>query len=1050
MLRLRDLAVTFAIVSAFVLLLPMPITADEGENDVSHLDHLTWRNVGPATMGGRVADVEGVPGDAAILYVGSASGGVWKTVNGGVTWTPLFDEQPIASIGDVALEPGNPDVIYVGSGESNVRNSVSYGNGVYKSMDGGKTWEHLGLEDTRHISRLVIDPRNPSHIFVGALGHIYGPNEERGVFRSTDGGESWEKTLYIDEGHGVSDLDINPGNPNIVFAGMWHFERKPWTHISGSEEGGLFRSVDGGKTWKKIETGLPKLIGRIGVKVAPSNPQIVYVMAESNEGTLFRSTDAGESFTKVNDSTAIVSRGFYYTDLRVDPKDENRVYAIAAGLFVSIDGGKNFKRISGRTHGDYHSLWIDPDDPRRIWQGQDGGIAVSYDRAETWEYVNNFPLAQFYQIYADNREPFYYIGGGLQDNGSWYGPSRSRESQGIMNREWKTFSGGDGYFVVVHPDNPELFLSEYQGGGIMRTDMTSREQIDASPQPRRNDGGPVNELTYRFNWDAPIVASPHDPNTVYFAGNVVFRSKDFGLTWEVISPDLTTNDAEKTGDAGGPIWVENTTAEYHCSVISFGESSAQAGVLWSGSDDGKVFVSQDNGANWTDVTANVPGVAANSPVSHVEPSGTAAGTAYIAFDRHMFDDLDPYVFKTTNFGQSWTNVTGNLPKGGYVHVLREDPKNPQLVYAGTELGFYGSYENGKNWTRLHLKNLPTVAIHDIIIHPRDNDIILGSHGRGLWVLDDATPLQRTHSQILEKSVHLFEVRPSLRFRSSDSVYGFGEKPYRAPNPPYGALITYYLKEELEEETPFKIEILKGAEVIKELKKPSMEAGLNRVDWNLMYESSRRRRDPGEEGGVLTDYGDEDSDPPGPQAVPGSYTVRLTLGEESVETPVEVRLDPTLDVSTADLENAFDATMELRDLMSEVNDSLRGLDGVKAQLVERKKLLESRKADEELIESVTELTKNLDDLSETITKPPEKRYWATGPKLVERIGSLFYGLNFTNAAPTRPQLDHLVELRRETEAAFAEVNSFLTGPIVEINAKLRDAGYPEILAPGPTT
>jgi photosystem II stability/assembly factor-like uncharacterized protein len=1021
--------------------------AQEGTEttEIDPFANLTWRNVGPAAMGGRVADVEGVAGDPALVYVGSASGGVWKSTNGGVTWQPLFDEQPIASIGDLALEPGNPDVIYAGTGESNVRNSVSFGNGVYRSKDGGKTWNHLGLDETKHISRIVVNPRDPSVVIVGALGHIYGPNEERGVFRSEDGGENWEQVLHIDDRHGVADLDINPKNPNIVYAGMWHFERKPWTHTSGSEDGGLFRSVDGGKTWKKLEKGLPKLVGRIGVKVAPSNPSVVYAMMESNEGTLFRSEDGGTSFEKVNDSTAIVSRGFYYTDLRVDPQDENRVYAIAAGLFASIDGGRSFERISRSTHGDYHSLWIDPEDPRRLWQGQDGGVAVSYDRGDTWEYVNNFALAQFYQIYADNREPFYYIGGGLQDNGSWYGPSRSRETQGIMNREWKTFSGGDGYFVVVHPDDPELFLSEYQGGGIMRTDMRSREQIDASPQPRRNDGGPVSELQYRFNWDAPIVPSPHDKDTVYFAGNVVFRTKDFGLTWNVISPDLTTNDTEKQQDAGGPIWVENTTAEYHCSIISFAESPAQAGILWAGTDDGRLQVSQDDGQNWADVTSNVSGIPEFSPVSHVEPSRTAAGTAYASFDRHMFDDYGPHVFKTTDFGKSWTNVTDNLPETAYVHVIKEDPRNTNLIYAGTELGLYASHKGGGGWTRLHLKNLPTVAIHDIIVHPRENDLILGSHGRGLWVFDDATPLQDLAPGILSQPIHLFDVRPGLRFRTADTVYGFGEKPYRAPNPPYGALITYYLKEKPEEDAPLAIEILKGTEIVKALKNVPQDVGLNRVAWNLTHESARPRRYPDEESQVLTDYGDED-ERPGSAALPGTYTVRLTFGDQTLETPVEVRVDPTLDVSAADLEKQFDATMKIRDLLSHVNDALRDLDSVKAQLTDRKKLLSSRKADDELISAVESEIENLDKLSEGIQKPAEKRYWATGPKIVERLGELFRGLNFINAAPTGPQLALLEELSGEVDAAVASIRKFSTENVAGINVKLREAGYPEISTP----
>ena len=618
------------------------LAATDDDSSSTPFDNLEWRAIGPVNMSGRVADVEGVPGNPNIVYVGSASGGVWKTVDGGLNFEPIFDDQPIASIGDLALAPTNPSVIYVGSGEANARNSVSFGNGVYKSTDGGKSWSHQGLEDTRHISRVLVSSLDPKVVFVGAMGHFYGPNEERGVFRSKDGGQSWTKVLYLDDRHGVSDMDIDPTNPNVLYAALWHFDRKPWTHTTGSREGGVWKSVDGGDTWKRLDKGLPQgVVGRIGVKVAPSNPNIVYVIAESDEGTMFRSTDQGETFEKVSDNVQIVSRGLYYTDMRVDPADPNRVYAVSSRLFLSIDGGKSWDRISRSTHVDYHSLWIDPTNPDRIWQGQDGGVAVSYDRGKTWEPIRNLPIAQFYQAFHDNREPFYYVGGGLQDNGTWYGPSRTREPAGILQDDWRMMSFGDAYWVVPHPEIEDLFLSESQAGGIVRTDMRTRQQIDVSPQPRRFDGGPVEALEYRFNWNAPIVASPHDPMQIYFAGNVVFKTHDFGDTWERISPDLTTNDPEKQGEAGGPAWTENTTAEYHCTIISFAESPVEQGLLWVGTDDGNLQISRDGGGSWDNLTGSIPGIPEFSPVSHIEPSGTDAGTALASFDRHMFDDLAP-------------------------------------------------------------------------------------------------------------------------------------------------------------------------------------------------------------------------------------------------------------------------------------------------------------------------------------------------------------------------------------------------------------------------
>ena len=511
----------------------------------SALSRLEWRSIGPANMGGRVADVEGVPGDPNVVYVATASGGLWKTTNGGTTWKPIFERQGTISIGDIALAPGNPDVIWVGTGESNVRNSVSFGDGVYKSTDGGATWNHMGLKESERISAIAINPHNTDIVYVGSLGHAFGPNDERGVFMTTDGGKTWTKTLYIDNQHGVSDLEIDPSNPNILYAGMWSFERKPWTHRSGSEKGGLYKSIDGGRTWNKLTNGLPKAIGRIGVRAAPSNPNVVYAITEAKEGTLYRSDDRGENFRMVSKNENIVSRGFYYTTVRVNPTNENHIYAVASTLFTSVDGGKTFRSITNRSHIDFHALWQDPKNPKRMWHGQDGGIGVSYDGGETWEAVYNMALGQFYQIHADNRQPFYYIMGGLQDNGSWTGPSRTREPAGIMNDDWRMVSFGDGFFTINNPDEPEQYLSESQGGNIVFTDFRNREQQAVNPWGRGSQGGPALGQKFRFNWNSPIVFSPHEKLTIYFAGNVVFKSPDFGKTWEQISQDLTTNNPEK-------------------------------------------------------------------------------------------------------------------------------------------------------------------------------------------------------------------------------------------------------------------------------------------------------------------------------------------------------------------------------------------------------------------------------------------------------------------------------------------------------------------------
>jgi len=1007
--------------------------------------NLEWRNIGPAIMGGRTTDIEGVPGNPEVVYVGTASGGVWKTTNGGLTWKPIFDKQDFASIGDMALEPGNPDVIYVGTGESNVRNSVSFGRGVFKSTDGGETWHHLGLDETERISRIVINPLNPNIVYVGALGRSFGPNKERGVFRSKDGGETWEKVLYGGERHGVSDMDIDFQNPNILYAALWHFERKPWTFTSGDSEGGVYKSTDGGNTWKKLKRGLPTLVGRIGVKVSKSNPNVAYVITESQEGTLYRSDDRGESFRLVSKDVEIVSRGFYYTDLRVDPFDENRVYAVSSRLFLSIDGGKNFSRISPSTHVDFHTLWIDPLNPSRMWQGQDGGIAVSYDRGRTWEFVNNFPIGQFYQLYADNREPFYYLGGGLQDNGTWYGPSRTRDPFGILNDDWQMISFGDGFHIVVHPQDPELFLSESQGGNVVRTNMKTREQQAVSPQPRRADGASVNTLKYRFNWNTPIVASPHEPKTIYLGSNVVFRSTDFGSTWEAISPDLTTNDPEKQKTAGGPAWPENTTAEYYCTIISLAESPIQPGILWAGTDDGNLQVSMNGGETWKNVIENVPDIAPRSPVSHIEPSRSSAGMAYCSFDRHMFDDFRPYVFKTRDFGRSWTDISEGLPEKAYVWVILEDPKNSGIIYIGTELGLYVSFSGGGNWMKFHLGNLPPVAVHDILIHPRENDLILGTHGRSIWVFDDITPFQQLTPEILAGSAYLFDVRPALRYAMKSIRYGIGDKLFRGANPPYGALITYYLKEKIEQKKELRIEILdKSGKLVRELKDVPQEAGLNRVAWDLRSEGPHPRKELKAEEDFFF------RGPRGPQVLPGTYKIRLTLKGQTYEKQVEVRLDPLVDISMDKLSLQYQYSLNLREMQSIVNDGLRGLDQLKAQVEERKMIIEKLSKDftAQVLEVINTHLKKIDSIQERLARPEGKPFWSEGPRLVERLGSLFASIEGVNAAPTKAQIEYFKELEEEFKGAMAEVNRYLSQSVVELNNKLNEYKLPLVLVPEP--
>jgi photosystem II stability/assembly factor-like uncharacterized protein len=1011
---------------------------------------LAYRNIGPANMSGRMADVEGVAGDPATIYLGSASGGVWKTTNAGTTWTPIFDKEPVQSIGDLALEPGNPEVVYVGTGEGNLRNSVSFGNGVYKTTDGGQSWRHLGLGDTRHITRIVVNPKDPRKVYVAAFGHAFGPNEERGVFMSEDAGETWKKVLYLDDRHGAADLDIDPQNPNILYAGMWYFDRKQWTFRSGDTLGGVFRSADGGKSWKRMTKGLPRLMGRLGIKVAPSSPNVVYVVAETREGYVFRSDDHGESWQKVSDNAHTLGRGFYYADLRVDPQNADRVYTLGMAFSLSIDGGKTFNPMSGNFHGDHQTMWVDPANPRRLLMGDDGGLTVSYDQGKTWEWFGNIPVGQFYQLSYDMREPFYHLAGGLQDNGVWTGPSRTRGGT-IWASDWRFIQNGDGYYAVSHPDDPELFLSDYQAGGIQATNMRTFEQREASPQVKRMDGYPADSNEVRFNWNAPIVLSPHDRKVVYFAGNIVYRSTDWGRTWTAISPDLSKNDKSRQGDAGGPVLKENTVAEYYGNVYSLAESPVQAGVIWAGTDDGNLQVTQDDGKTWTNVASNVPGVGPDAVVSGVEPSRAAAGTAYASFERRMSDDFRPYVFKTTDFGRTWTNITGNLPATAYVQVVREDPRNPRLIYAGTELGLYASWTGGGDWTRLHLKNLPSVAVHEVLVHPRENDLVLATHGRAIWIFDDAAPIQEMTPAIAAKPAHLFAPRTAVRHNTGDQSWNFGSKQFRGANTPYGSTITYWLGAKPAADSLVKVEILQNGAVIRTLRKPPAAVGFNRVTWDLRMEPPKVLSDMPADS---AEPGDWRARPVGPQVLPGAYAVRLTVAGEQQEQPLTVKIDPSSQVAEADIRAQFEQATRLGNAIASLIETERQLVAFGGQVDERKNTAVEMRGDasRQLATAAMEEAKKLDSVRLQLTRPrsDEVPYYSEGPRPLERAISLMGAVD-AGLTPLIPaQREYMGDVRRDTQTVIDMVERQIDATTKRINPMLQALNLPLLVPPAKKT
>ncbi|MBK8646636.1 MAG: hypothetical protein IPN16_08885 [Gemmatimonadetes bacterium] len=1007
---------------------------------------LAFRNIGPANMSGRMADIEGVAGDPSILYAGSASGGIWKSLNAGTTWTPIFDKQSVQSIGDLAVDPTNHEVVYVGTGEGNVRNSVSFGDGVYKTTDGGRTWTHLGLRDTRHIPRVVINPKDPRKVYVAAIGHAFGPNEERGVFMTEDGGETWKKSLYTDNRHGASDLDIDPQNPNILYAGLWYFDRKQWTHRSGDENGGVYRSTDGGRSWQKMTKGLPKLMGRIGIKVAPSSPNVVYVVAETREGYVFRSDDHGETWHKVSDNAHTLGRGFYYADLRVDPQNADRLYTLGMSYMVSIDGGSNFKAVTGNFHGDHQTMWIDPLNPKRLYMGDDGGLNVSYDQGKTWEWFQNLPVGQFYQLSYDMREPFYHVAGGLQDNGVWTGPSRTRGAA-VMATDWRFIQNGDGYYAVSHPDDPDHFLSDYQAGGIQATNLKTYEQREASPQVKRMDGYSADSNAVRFNWNAPIVQSPHDKRVVYFAGNIVYRSTDWGKSWTALSGDLSKNDKSRLGDAGGPILKENTVAEYYGNVYSLAESPVQKGVIWAGTDDGNVQVTQDDGKSWVNVAPNVAGIGADAVVSGIEPSRTAAGTAYVAFERHMMDDFRPYVYKTTDFGRTWSNISGNLPAAAYVQVIREDPKNPNLLYAGTEFGLYVSWTGGTSWTRLRLKNLPSVAIHEVLVHPRDNDLVLATHGRAIWVLDDATPVQQMSAQVAAKASHLFPMRAAVRYNQGDQQWNYGNKQFRGQNAPYGAVITYWLGTKPAADSLVKVEILKDGSVIRTLKRPTADAGFNRINWDLRMDAPKVLSDMPADS---ADPGDWRSRPMGPQVLPGQYAVRLTVSGAASEQPLTVRIDPSSGLGEAELRQQFEQATRLNAVIASLIDTERNLVAFKGQIEERRASGKEMRGDaaREMAGAAGEEIVKLDSVRLQLTRPRSDviPFYSEGPRPLERAMSLMGSIDNGLTPVIAAQREYMGDVRRDAQTVIDMVEKQVSASVSRMNPLLKSLGLPELAPP----
>ena len=967
------------------------------------LQSYSWRAIGPANMGGRVTDIDGVPGDPSTFYVSGADGGIHKTIDGGVSFEPIFENQRAYSIGALTLAPSDPNVLWVGTGEGDPRNSVGYGWGVYRSDDAGDTWKHLGLKKTERIKRIVVDPNDPDVACVCALGKEWGPNPERGVFKTTDGGKSWDKILYVDEDTGCADLAMENDNPRIMYAGMWTFRRKPWRFDDGGKNTAIYKTTDGGATWKKIMKGLPKTdMARPGIHIAQSDPNIVYLMTEfEGGGTAFRSEDKGENWEMVNDDPNINFRPFYYSDVRVDPKRPNILFSISGRLSRSNDNGQTWERIATTVHGDHQALWIDPENPEYILNGSDGGFQRSFDGGDHWEIINNIELSQFYQIQVDNLKP-YNVYGGLQDNGTWVGPSNSLYEAGILKRHWKGLAYGDGYYAEPIPGNEHLVYTNLQGGVPFLVDSRYGNVQTIHPYPKivGSAGDAIEKHKYRFNWDAPIHISPHDPETVYIGGNVIFKSQDRGNSWEVISPDLTTNDKSKQRTSGGTIYQDNTAAEFHCTVLYIAESPVQKGVIWAGTDDGNVQLSLDGGKNWNKLNERIKGLPEYAWVSKIHASEHNAGTAFVVVDQHRMDDFRPYIFMTTNFGKTWQKIVSDLPADDYVKVVRQDPHNPNLLFAGMEHGIYASWNMGKNWEKINF-DLPNVSVRDLRIQARERDLIVGTHGRGAYILDDIRPLEEME-EATSKDVHLFPVREGTLWNMFWRIENLGDRTYKAKNPEYGTYINFSLNNNAEE--PVKVEIKdQNGQLVTTLVHKEAKKGINRIIWDLGHEGAKALQNKVEEG---FNYGGIR-----PQVAPGTYTAHLDYMGQSLTTEIQVSGDPRIEMSQTDYEAKVDALLNLRDLLSETHEFIDHVSLVIDQTAHLKEKLDSyNQGDTSTVEALHKELCGFKD--ERLMRPPPSMNYRQRPRLREEIRSLMRAIDNTTNPPTIPQLQRIESLKAE--------------------------------------
>ncbi len=952
---------------------------------------ISFREIGPAISGGRVTAVAGVPGNNETYYVGGADGGVFRTQDGGTTWKALFQYESEASIGALAVDPTDPEIVWAGTGEANIRNDVSYGDGIYKSTDSGAHWKRMGLEKSFQISAIAIDPHHPGAVMVAAMGSPWADNEQRGVFRTTDGGATWQKVLYLGPGVGISDLAMDPQNPQVLFAASYRFRRTPWNFSDGGPEDAIYKSLDQGQTWSRLTGhGLPeKPVGRIGLAIAPSSHHVVYAVMGSNEGVLWRSDDSGGHWSLVSKDEEVDARPFYFSHLAVDPRNPDHVLALSNNFMESNDGGQNFSTIAKQVHVDHHAIWIDPSGSGRIIEGNDGGVVLSRDNAAHWAFLHNLAIGQFYHVSASG-EPPYQICGGLQDNCAWCGPSRSKDPSGILDRHWSALNGGDGMYAIPAQDDPNLFYNNTQNGVFMIFDREAEQVSDIEPYPRDFVGGGVADLPFRFAWNAGFAVSPQNPRVLYAGGNVLFKSEDRGHTWKPISPDLTLNDKTKQQSSGGPVVKDNSGAEIYDTIIRITPSEKDASVIWVGTDDGQVQVTRNGGGNWTNVTAHIPGLPPWGRVESVNLAPDDPGAALVTVDRHFSGDFKPYLYRTADYGATWQSLSGDLPQV-YAHVAKRDRHNPRIYYAGLENGLYVSWDEGAHWYLFGL-GLPNAAVYDLALPESANDLVVATHGRSVWILDDLTPFQQFTPKIGEASAHLFPPPPALRFWAWSQMESMGDGEFYGTNPAFGAPFSYYLAHEAKEPGQLVIadsqghavRTLKGTHELEEGEKPPEDEdiplamsippaaprGTERPEQEevkpahpatptqteqQLGEPESKEAGPGKEekipwvptkAGLQRLYWDLRADGPtrwesakefnkgpksGAMVPPGEYTATLTIGGQTTSQKFTVVNDPHSHADPAVLEALYQTTQSVLHEVSQLDVALNRMDAMQAQL-----------------------------------------------------------------------------------------------------------------------